>query len=295
MVVAYLQNNRISGPDLQYLSYFKELRKLDLSNNRLKTLPEVETLSSLIRLKEFYLHSNLLTSWQNLTDLTKMGSLVHLTLFDNPVAEKAGYRHYVVNSMPNLLCLDLFIITDEERIEDASYGTRFRAMNENMRIQLPDFQENLTAERHIDTLDAELYQLKRHYEHNSPIIRLQSAYRAYKVRKKYRNYISKVRWSIRKIQKVWRGHKLRAKMKKELFEIMTMNNTPYLMMSNDEMKEYYAKRLLKKYIKRFAKTTKTKKVKTVKASVVQKYFRYYVAKEHSYIKAFHLKEYPWFY
>ena len=160
LVIAYLQNNRIQFSDLQYLSYFKELRKLDLSSNRIKNLPEVETMTSLIRLKEFYLHNNLLSSWQNLTDLTKMGSVVHLTLFDNPVASIAGYRHYCVNSMPNLLCLDLYIVTDEERIEDASYGTRFRAMNEHMHIQLPDFVENLTAEKHIDTLDAEIYQLK---------------------------------------------------------------------------------------------------------------------------------------
>lgn len=151
LVIAYLQNNRLTINDLNFLSHFKELRKLDLSNNKIKVLPEVETLSSLIRLKEFYLHNNVITSWQNLVDLTKMGSVIHLTVFDNPVASTSGYRHYVVNSMPNLLCLDLYIITDEERIEDASYGTRFRAMNEHMLIQMPEFIENLTAEKHIGT------------------------------------------------------------------------------------------------------------------------------------------------
>ena len=197
--------------------------------------------------------------------------------------------------MPNLLCLDLYIITDEERIEDASYGLRFRAMNEHMRIQIPEFIENMTAEKHIDTLDAEIYQLKRHFEQNSPIIRIQSAYRAYIIRKEFRAHIRKVRWSIRKIQKVFRGYTLRKKMKKELWDIMTLNNTPYLMMTNEEMKEYYAKRLIRKYVKRFAHTTKRKKVVTLKAGVVQKYFRYFIAKEHSYIKVFNLKEYPWFY
>lgn len=39
-------------------------------------------------------------------------------------------------------------------------------------------------------------------------------------------------------------------MKNELRELMNINNTPYLMMTNEEMKEYYALRLLKKYIKR---------------------------------------------
>lgn len=118
LVIVYLQNNRIQPNDLQNLSYFKELRKLDLSNNKIKSLPEVEILSSLIRLKELYLHDNLLTKWENLTDLTKMGSVVHLTLYNNPVASIAGYRHYCVNSMPNLLCLDLYIITDIERVDE---------------------------------------------------------------------------------------------------------------------------------------------------------------------------------
>jgi myosin heavy subunit len=191
--------------------------------------------------------------------------------------------------------MDLYVITDEERIEDASYGNRFKAMNEFMLIQLPEFKENMSAEKHIDTLDAELYQLRRRYELNSPIIRIQAAYRAFKVRQKYSKRLTKVRWAIRKIQKVYRGFKLRNKMKKELYELMAIKKTPYLMMSNEEMKEYYAKRLLKKYIKRFATTHKTKKKKTVNAGVVQKYFRYFVAKEHSYIKAFQLEQYPWFY
>ncbi|CAI2372624.1 unnamed protein product [Moneuplotes crassus] len=297
LVIAYLQNNRIITSDLQNLSSFKELRKLDLSNNKIKVLPEVETLSSLIRLKELYLHDNNLSKWENLTDLTKMGSLVHLTLYNNPVSSISGYRHYCVNSMPNLLCLDQYIITDEERVDNLGDGKseRFTAMNQFMLVQTPDFIGNMTAEKHIDTLETKLYQLRRRFENNSPIIRIQSAFRAYRVRKKYKEQVRKIRWSIQKIQKVWRGFRLRYKMKKELAEIMNLNKTPYLMMTNEEMKEYYARKLLKKYIKRFAKTTKSKKVKTVKAGVVQKYFRYFIAKEHSYVKAFNLKEFPWLY
>lgn len=177
-------------------------------------------------------------------------------------------------------------------------------MNEHMQIQMPEFMENMTAEKHIgtipfpnhtfiETLDEEIYCLKRLFERNSPIIRIQAAYRAYRVRLKYKNYIKQVRWSIRKVQKVWRGYKLRKKMKTELRDLMNLNNTPYLMMTNEEMKEYYASRLLKKYIKRFTKTTKRKKVVTVKAGVVQKYFRYYIAKES--LKVFKIDDYPWFY
>lgn len=147
--------------------------------------------------------------------------------------------------MPNLLCLDLYIITDAERIDNLNTSDRFGGMNQYMIIQNPEFPENLTAEKHIDNLETELYQLRRKFELNSPIIRIQSAYKAYKIRLKYKFQVSKIKWAIRKIQKVWRGFSLRHKMKKELNNIMILNNTPYLMMTNEEMKEYYAKRILK--------------------------------------------------
>jgi hypothetical protein len=50
-------------------------------------------------------------------------------MYSNPVASIPGYRHFVVNSCFSLLALDEYIITDEERFEDAAFGKRFRALN----------------------------------------------------------------------------------------------------------------------------------------------------------------------
>jgi len=77
--------------------------------------------------------------------------------------------------MPNLLCLDTYIVTDVEKFDDIDTDTKFSPESDFMHIQLPDFVENLTAEKHIDVLDAELYHLRRQFERCSPIIRLQSA------------------------------------------------------------------------------------------------------------------------
>jgi hypothetical protein len=41
--------------------------------------------------------------------------------------------------MPNLLALDSYIVTDEERTEDASFGFRFRALSDYMLINVPGF------------------------------------------------------------------------------------------------------------------------------------------------------------
>ena len=46
----------------------------------------------------------------------------------------------------SLLALDNFVITDEERIEDASFGYRFRGLNEFMKLHIPDYSKEKSAE-----------------------------------------------------------------------------------------------------------------------------------------------------
>jgi len=38
------------------------------------------------------------------------------------------------------------VITDEERIENASFGYRFRALNDFMKLHIPDFAKVKSAE-----------------------------------------------------------------------------------------------------------------------------------------------------
>ena len=95
---------------------------------------------------------------------------MHLTLFSNPVCSIPGYRHFLVNSIQSLLALDNFVITDEERIEDASFGYRFRGLNEFMKLYIPDYEHEASAEKHLISLDVDIYRLKRIFERNSPSI-----------------------------------------------------------------------------------------------------------------------------
>ena len=71
---------------------------------------------------------------------------MHITLFANPVCAIPGYRHFMVNSIAGLKALDNFVITDEERIEDASFGYRFRGLNEFMKLHIPDYSHERSAE-----------------------------------------------------------------------------------------------------------------------------------------------------
>ena len=45
-----------------------------------------------------------------------------------------------------MLALDIHVITDEERIEDASFGYRFRGLNDFKKLHIPDHTKEKSAE-----------------------------------------------------------------------------------------------------------------------------------------------------
>ena len=131
-----------------------------------------------------------------------------------------GYRHYLVHSIPTLLALDNFVITDEERIEDASFGYRFRALNEYMKLHIPDYARERSAEQHLFNLEVDIYRLRRIFERNSPSTLIQTVYRGYR----QRNWV-KIRAADRiektvKLQKVIRGWLVRNRFKKDLRDML---------------------------------------------------------------------------
>ena len=51
-----------------------------------------------------------------------------------------------MNAIGHLKALDNYVITDEERIEDASFGYRFRGLNEFMKLHIPDYSNERSAD-----------------------------------------------------------------------------------------------------------------------------------------------------
>jgi len=45
----------------------------------------------------------------------KLGSLVYLNLSGNPACEFTNFRELMIQSLPNLLCLNDYIVSDPER------------------------------------------------------------------------------------------------------------------------------------------------------------------------------------
>lgn len=127
----------------------------------------------------------------------------------------------MVNQIRSLLALDDFIVTDEERIEYYSpIAVRFRALSTHMKILIPKFQENMSADQHLFNLEVDLYRLRRLFERNSPAIRIQAFFRGYKIRShSFYSAADRNRAAV-KIQRIYRGWACRTKARRELTKFL---------------------------------------------------------------------------
>ena len=112
-----------------------------------------------------------------------------------------------MNQIPSLYALDKHVVTDEERLPDASTSSRFRALNSHMKFFLPaqrlqsphpEGESSDTVTAHLLSYEVDLYRLKRAYERNSPSLLIQSLFRGYHSRSYIKTlYNRRIRAAIR--------------------------------------------------------------------------------------------------
>ncbi|KAF5398890.1 Leucine rich repeat containing protein 51 [Paragonimus heterotremus] len=77
---------------------------LDLSCNKIASV--APTIKKLSNLKLLYLHGNQIRSLQDVQKLSSLPELSKLTLHGNPVEREKNYFHLVLTVLPNLISLD---------------------------------------------------------------------------------------------------------------------------------------------------------------------------------------------
>jgi len=219
-------------------------------------------------------------------------SILHITLYANPVCAIPGYRHFIVNSIPGLKALDNFVITDEERIEDASFGYRFRALNEYMKLHIPDYLNEKSADQHLFNLEVDIYRLKRIFERNSPSILIQSLYRGYRSRNYIKIYNNERSAKVIKIQKVVRGWLARRKFEKDLRDLLKYTGDEDLLLTNKQIRERDAARIICRLFKKHLLRKKLERKRQAAALKIQSFYRMYFVKNSSFVNALRLKEHP---
>jgi hypothetical protein len=200
-----------------------------------------------------------------------------------------------VNSCRTLLALDNYIVTDEERIEDASFGYRYRALNEFMKLHIPDYAKEKSAEQHLFNLEVDVYRLKRIFERNSPSIMIQAVYRGYRQRNRVRQKMQDKMFKIIKIQKVVRGWITRHRFKKDLYDMLALSNQQFLLLSNKEIRQKNAGSVIKRFMLKKYREKKREQLEHRSALIIQKHVRGRQIRQRSFFQLLGLDTNPVFF
>jgi len=248
---------------------FSKLRKLDLANNKIDEIPEKSILIKLVNLEIFYLHSNQIVEWNNLERLSVLPNVLHITLFNNPIVNRSGYRDFIINSVNSLIALDLHIITDEEKSDIAiAQRPRFRTLGPNMSLAIPFYGSGLTNSMfQVQELNKEIYKLKRIYEKNSPSILIQKNFKGYQKRVLYHNEIIRRNNASSKISAFYKGWKTRRSLCFKFPYTYLKYNLPKL------QKKYKAAATIKHYIEIYLKRVNFENSQNDAAKKIQNLFK----------------------
>lgn len=147
--------------ELQQINTCVNLMKLDISSNHLSSLPASVDFGKFVNLRLLYLHNNSLSDMESLNQIFKCKQVIYLTLFRNPLSELNSIRHYIINSMPNLKCLDFNYIMDEERSDilmaDDNQSARYYQLSKlSWPVVIYPNDENLTEQQYLNILYKEI-------------------------------------------------------------------------------------------------------------------------------------------
>ena len=105
-------------------------------NFQIVSLPASSFWTNLRCLAFLYLHDNPIGDPEIVQSLAACSSLTVLTLFDTPLSLGRNYRHNVVNSIWSLKALDHFVVSDDEILEGAQFGSPFCALHPAFAVDL---------------------------------------------------------------------------------------------------------------------------------------------------------------
>ncbi|KDO30899.1 hypothetical protein SPRG_04802 [Saprolegnia parasitica CBS 223.65] len=267
LVALYLQHNVIGAIDA-LLVCAKTLRVLNLASNVLTALPGGSFWAAFSALSVLDVSDNYIAKWRDVAGLEAATSLELLRLAGNPIALLEASRTVIVNRLPFLRALDAYVVTDEERIQQArimttiyaswraqnsrplEFGPRFSALHASMlcRLWTPWEAKPVAVDAKVRTaLCKTLSALHRQYERNrsarcstrclgilaigSPVLIVQRVYRGYRARKHGLRTLRSMLAAVRRIQRNIRGWAFRRYLLRQLCLVVTNHGDEALLVS----------------------------------------------------------------
>jgi len=143
--ILYLQNNLIGR--IENLFRLKRLWYLNLAINNIQVIENLELLESL---KKLDLTLNFIADLTSIQNLQANAALRQLHLTGNGCTKVEGYRHYVIDVLPQLESLDFEDVTPTERIRARQESQRVRAEVEEQRLRIRAEGERRQREREAE-------------------------------------------------------------------------------------------------------------------------------------------------
>jgi len=179
--------------DLVGLGSLTNLRRLDLSSNKITSLPPFPVWARLTQLHFLELHQNLLQTLATLEGLAGCKSLLTLTCYWNPVSVDPDYRYVMLKLLPKLIALDETVMSDEEFIDDVvtlgmcRFGDTFGGFTQRYRLPAPPVvTTRMTKQQHHEMYLEQLATVHRMHQTLRPVVLLQRLIRGHWGRDEFR-------------------------------------------------------------------------------------------------------------
>ncbi|KAL4470875.1 hypothetical protein ABPG72_016421 [Tetrahymena utriculariae] len=171
---------------------------------------------------------------ESLNQIFKCKQLVYLTLFRNPLSELNSIRHYIINQMPSLKCLDFNYVLDEERsdilIADDNQSARYYQLSKlSWPVVIYPNDENLTEQQYLSILYKEISIITTQHRKCSFILTIQRFIKGFIVRRqviKIINSIQKKENAVIKYAAKWKQY---IQKKRQLKEVLVDRKKQYLL------------------------------------------------------------------
>lgn len=152
--VLWLSKNRLK--QIEGLENLKWLRELNVAGNQIDTIGN--SVASLVHLQVMNMSGNLISSFKDLTNLTKLQNLTDLSFKDplyasNPVCMLCNYSTHILYHIPHLQRLDALDVSNSQMKELAETTVQKKKMYYNMRVK--------TAHRNLTTIKNRLHKDRR--------------------------------------------------------------------------------------------------------------------------------------
>jgi len=95
------------------------MHNIEICSLSLNKIASLKDFTSSEKLTELYLRKNCISDLSEINYLIYCPNLKVLWLWDNPIADHAFYRQYIIKMLPNLIKLDNAAVSKEEKIEAA--------------------------------------------------------------------------------------------------------------------------------------------------------------------------------